>query len=96
MPTGVPEEIAEIAETMQLAGILTPKSREGGVAVTTSCCFTKLNPATLPDNHGLNLAFIRFTSGTTSARKGVALSHETIRDRVRSANRTFVFRQMTR
>lgn len=90
VPTECPEEeIAEIAETMQLAGILTPKSREGGVAVTTSCCFTKLNPATLPDNHGLNLAFIRFTSGTTSARKGVALSHETIRDRVRSANQAF-------
>jgi acyl-CoA synthetase (AMP-forming)/AMP-acid ligase II len=37
----------------------------------------------------LNLAFIRFTSGTTSARKGVALAHETIRDRVLSANQAF-------
>jgi long-chain acyl-CoA synthetase len=41
------------------------------------------------DNHGLNLAFIRFTSGTTNARKGVALSHETIRDRVFAANLAF-------
>ena len=83
------EEIAEIATTMQLAGILTPKPRGESIAVSSDCHFTKLNPATPPDNHGLNLAFIRFTSGTTSARKGVALSHETIRDRVRSANQAF-------
>jgi long-chain acyl-CoA synthetase len=34
----------------------------------------------------LNPAFVRFTSGTTAAAKGVVLSHETIRDRVRTAN----------
>jgi long-chain acyl-CoA synthetase len=34
----------------------------------------------------LNLAFIRFTSGTTSARKGVALCHQTIYDRIMAAN----------
>lgn len=90
VPTECPEEeIAEIAVTMQLAGILTPKSRGESVVVASDCHFTKLNPAPPPDNHGLNLAFIRFTSGTTSARKGVALSHETIRDRVRSANQAF-------
>jgi len=74
---------------MQLEGILTPKPREASVAVGADCHFTRLTPATPPDNHGLNLAFIRFTSGTTSARKGVALSHETIRDRIRSANQAF-------
>ncbi len=89
VPTECPEEeIAEIATTMQLAGILTPQPR-GGVAVAPGCFFTKLHPASPPDNHGLNLAFIRFTSGTTSARKGVALSHETIRDRICSANQAF-------
>lgn len=90
VPTECPEEeITEIAATMQLAGILTPKPRAESVVVAPDCHFTKLNPAPPPDNHGLNLAFIRFTSGTTSARKGVALSHETIRDRVRSANQAF-------
>jgi long-chain acyl-CoA synthetase len=34
----------------------------------------------------LNSAFIRFTSGTTAAAKGVVLSHETIRDRGEAAN----------
>ena len=90
VPTECPEEeIEEIAMAMQLAGILTPKPRTNSVAVVPDCYFTKLNSATPPDNHGLNLAFIRFTSGTTSARKGVALSHETIRDRVLSGNKAF-------
>jgi long-chain acyl-CoA synthetase len=34
----------------------------------------------------VNAAFIRFTSGTTAASKGVVLSHETIHDRIRAAN----------
>ena len=90
VPTECPEEeIEEIALGMQLAGILMPKPRTNSVAVAPDCYFTKLNPVTPPDNHGINLAFIRFTSGTTSARKGVALSHETIRDRVLSANKAF-------
>jgi long-chain acyl-CoA synthetase len=34
----------------------------------------------------INSAFIRFTSGTTAASKGVVLAHETIRDRIEAAN----------
>jgi long-chain acyl-CoA synthetase len=34
----------------------------------------------------INSAFIRFTSGTTGAAKGVVLSHETIDERIRAAN----------
>ena len=83
------EEVAEIAEAMQLQGIISPTARGESVVITANCFLTKLAPPTPPDNHGLNLAFIRFTSGTTSARKGVALSHETIRDRIASANKAF-------
>jgi long-chain acyl-CoA synthetase len=80
------EELAEISQAMQLEALLSPKPGASSVEVEPGCFLTRLTPAVPPDNHGLNLAFIRFTSGTTNARKGVALSHETIRDRIRSAN----------
>lgn len=83
------DEIQEIIAAMQLQGLVTPKPRGESMALAPEIFFTPLQPVTPPDNHGLNLAFIRFTSGTTSARKGVALSHETIRDRVASANQAF-------
>ncbi len=82
------DEIAELVAAMQLEGILSQQSRGESVVVATDCFFARLNPPP-HDNHGLNLALIRFTSGTTNARKGVALSHETVRDRVLSANKAF-------
>jgi long-chain acyl-CoA synthetase len=81
------EEFSSIAETMRLEAIIGRKSRGQSVPLAPELFFTKLNPSSPLDNHGLNLAFIRFTSGTTSARKGVVLSHETIRDRVMAANK---------
>ncbi len=83
------EEVGEIASAIQLEVVLSPKSRAGSLPLGPDCFGTRLSPAETPDNHGLNLAFIRFTSGTTSVRKGVALAHETIRDRVLSANKAF-------
>jgi long-chain acyl-CoA synthetase len=82
------EESSNIAETMRLEAIIGQKPRGKSAQLSADCFFTKMAPATLPDNHGLNIAFIRFTSGTTSARKGVVLSHETIRDRIAAANKS--------
>jgi len=81
------EEFWHIAGTMRLAAIISQKPRGQSTAMSADFFFTKLSPASPPDNHGLNIAFIRFTSGTTSARKGVVLSHETIRDRVLASNK---------
>jgi long-chain acyl-CoA synthetase len=81
------EESAQLAEAMSLAAVISHKPRGQSVPFS-EVFFTRLDPAQPADNHGLNLAFIRFTSGTTSARKGVALSHESIRDRVAATNKT--------
>jgi len=80
------EELEDIAATMQLEAIFSHKAAAISTPLTANCFVTRLAPPEPADNHGLNLAFIRFTSGTTNARKGVALSHETIRDRVLTAN----------
>ena len=81
-----PEELSEIAATMELAAILSHKPLPGSEPLLPDLFLARLKPATTPDNHGLNIAFIRFTSGTTNARKGVVLCHETVRDRVLAAN----------
>jgi long-chain acyl-CoA synthetase len=81
------EELSNIAATMQLEAILGERPRGQSAILQSNCFFTRLTPASPPDNHGLNIAFIRFTSGTTNACKGVVLSHEAIRDRVIAANK---------
>jgi long-chain acyl-CoA synthetase len=81
------EELSAIAETMQLEAILSPTPRGQSVPLSPESFFTRLTPAAPADNHGLNIAFIRFTSGTTSTRKGVVLCHETVRDRILAANK---------
>lgn len=80
------EEVATIATTICLTAIIGWKPHASSTPLLPDVYFTRLPLATPPDNHGLNLAFIRFTSGTTNARKGVALTHETIRDRIAAAN----------
>jgi len=81
------EEFLTIAASMELAGILSQKPLGNSRQIQENCFFTRAQPATRADNHGLNIAFIRFTSGTTSVRKGVVLCHETIRDRILAANK---------
>jgi long-chain acyl-CoA synthetase len=80
------EEVQSLAGAMRLDGILSRKPSANSLSVTAGCFFQRLTPELRPDNHGLNIAFIRFTSGTTSARKGVVLCHETVRDRIAAAN----------
>jgi len=80
------DELSNIATVMQLEAILSQKPRNQSVSLRPNVFFTRLTATLPPDDHGLNLAFIRFTSGTTNARKGVALCHQTIRDRVLAAN----------
>jgi long-chain acyl-CoA synthetase len=82
------EELSNLAATMRLEAILSQKPREHSAPLSPDFFFTKLTPPSPPDNHGLNIAFIRFTSGTTSARKGVVLCHETIRNRVIASNQS--------
>ena len=52
--------------------------------------FTELSPQPsfpVADFEALNPAFIRFSSGTTGASKGVILSHESLLERILAANR---------
>lgn len=76
-----------IAATMELDGILSQKPLADSTLIRENCYFTQAKPAACADNHGLNIAFIRFTSGTTCARKGVVLTHQTIRERIEAANK---------
>jgi long-chain acyl-CoA synthetase len=84
-----PEELSEMAAAMELAAILSHKPLLQSKPLGPEIFVSKFKLATPPNNHGLNIAFIRFTSGTTNARKGVVLCHETIRDRVFVANKAF-------
>jgi long-chain acyl-CoA synthetase len=84
-----PEELSEIATMMELSAILSQKPLVQSEPLTPEIFLSRLKLATPPDNHGLNIGFIRFTSGTTNERKGVVLCHETIRDRVATANKAF-------
>jgi len=81
------QELSRIAATMRLEAILSLTPRHQSLPMPPDWFFTRLPSIPPPDNGGLNIAFIRFTSGTTSACKGVVLCHETVRDRVLAANR---------
>lgn len=83
---GADSEMAEIVESLQLDALVSPAPRSHSIQVRPDCHLTRYARNPRASQHDLNLAFIRFTSGTTSARKGVALTHETIRDRISTAN----------
>jgi long-chain acyl-CoA synthetase len=81
------DEISDMATSMGLEAILSPDSLGHSVRLSPECFFTPLSPTPPLHNHDINIAFIRFTSGTTNARKGVVLSHDTVRDRIVVANK---------
>lgn len=91
-------EMAQALERIRVhAFLFTADSVEadpGDTAAVLSACAaafglrTRAGPQSSPPGYGaLNAAFIRFSSGTTAASKGVVLSHETILARTAAANR---------
>ncbi len=91
-----PPERDEIARTTALHGVLTLGRHDwpgGGEPIDASLglCGTALEPEPprFPENsfEALNPAFIRFSSGTTGRSKGVVLSHQSLLERIESANR---------
>ena len=80
-------EIRNIIESLELCATVGSAPRVGAMEVASDCHLELLPTTEAADNHGLDIAFIRFTSGTTAARKGVVLTHGTIRDRIAAANK---------
>lgn len=91
-----PDELADMLARAPLCFILDDRSAPAP-ASETSCelklsdgavlRFNQLAGAHLPLAPGLeNAAFVRFTSGTTGAAKGVVLTHQGILDRIHAAN----------
>jgi len=76
-------EVVELSRTLHLDGILhAPKGVENPE-------FSSLSHPVCPWQGAyasLNPALIRFSSGTTGDAKGILLSHETLRDRILTAN----------
>jgi len=85
------EEVSTIAASMHLAAIISREPGKAGVPILAGCYLTWSGKPVTSRHDGqneLNIAFIRFTSGTTNIRKGVVLRHETIRERILAANKT--------
>ena len=90
LPTECPDaELTAMSDVMELSAVISETEGSGAEPVHEGCFVTILGRGVSAEGSDLNLAFIRFTSGTTSARKGVALSHRAVIDRVAVANRAF-------
>ncbi len=90
-----PEELADMLDKAPLCVILDDGSgtAQPGKTITlenpggNGLRFTRLDNAQLPLAPGIrDAAFVRFTSGTTGAAKGVLLTHGDVLERTRAAN----------
>lgn len=82
-----PAEASELADSMALDAVISGEASSSSVRIGDGLHLDRRHPRSHAETHGLDIAFIRFTSGTTSRRKGVVLSHNTIRDRIEAANK---------
>jgi len=83
------DEVASLAETLHLDVILAQKDPGDAEPFFDDGFLTRRQPESTAAPLPPQTAFIRFTSGTTSTRKGVVLTHASVRDRVRAANTAF-------
>ena len=98
----IPTELAAgekqtVCREIALDFVISRDGRAAFAAPFATAAATELTPGTVvvpirsprehpPGFRAINGAFVRFTSGTTGAAKGVVLSHESIHDRIRAAN----------
>ena len=91
IPLEMPKsEADELIRRMQLSALITQTvdGRESGrFSAGHGYSLCRPAPESRCDMRGVNAAFVRFTSGTTGSSRGVVLSHETIRDRLRATSR---------
>jgi long-chain acyl-CoA synthetase len=90
------EEKTDICRTIALrfvlnehrpAGFLERLAAQSPVELPGAALVPLAGPCDHPPGFAeVNAAFLRFTSGTTAAAKGVVLSHETVLERIRAAN----------
>lgn len=90
-----PTERERVAGEISLAAVLVPNNAPGspGFALQPG---GRSDPLLDRKLSGMNPAFIRFTSGTTGASKGILLTHRSLADRIAAANSVLGIRSSDR